>query len=114
MAKFLIDANLPYYFSVWEGDDFIHQFDLGDTWTDEKIWNYAEKHNLTIVTKDADFTNRIVVSNAPPKVIHLKIGNITLKELYAFLTEVWDEVVRMSKSNKLVSVYEDKIEVIES
>jgi len=34
--KYLIDANLPYYFSLWEGEEFIHQTDLGDTWSDEK------------------------------------------------------------------------------
>lgn len=32
MAKYLVDVNLPYYFSLWDGEDFIHQADLGDTW----------------------------------------------------------------------------------
>ena len=113
MAKFLIDANLPYHFSIWKGPNFIHQYDLGDTWTDEEIWNYAKENNLTIVSKDADFSNRIVVSNPPPKVIHLKIGNMKLKELYAFTSGVWNEVVQLSKSSKLVSVYKDKIEGME-
>ncbi len=112
MAEFLIDANLPYRFSIWSGEDYVHQFDLGDTWSDEKIWEYAQANNLTIVTKDADFSNRIMMSESPPKIIHLRIGNMKLKELETFITREWNEIVRWSKSNKLVSVYRDEIEII--
>ena len=30
MAKYLIDANLPYRFSLWQGEDYSHVFDIGD------------------------------------------------------------------------------------
>ncbi len=30
MAKYLIDANLPYYFSPWSGDDYRHVFEMSD------------------------------------------------------------------------------------
>ena len=43
MPKYLIDANLPYYFSIWKDGDYIHQVDLGDTWSDERIWEYEIK-----------------------------------------------------------------------
>ena len=56
MAKFLIDANLPYRFSLWHGPDYIHVFDLNDRWADWEIWDYAKMHGLTIATKDTDFT----------------------------------------------------------
>jgi predicted nuclease of predicted toxin-antitoxin system len=41
MAKYLIDANLPYRFSSWYGSDYIHVFDLNDRWSDWEIWDYA-------------------------------------------------------------------------
>jgi predicted nuclease of predicted toxin-antitoxin system len=113
MAKFLIDANLPYYFSYWHGNDYIHQFDLGDTWSDEEIWDYAETNNLTIVTKDADFSNRIINREPPPKVIHLKIGNMKIQELHDFIGRVWDEIIELNKDHKLIAVFEDSIEAIE-
>lgn len=113
MPKFLIDANLPYYFSVWKGDKFIHQFELGDTWSDERIWDYASENDLTIVTKDADFTNKLMISHSPPKVIHLKIGNMKLNELHEFISRVWDDIVELNKGHKLVRVYEDRFETIE-
>jgi hypothetical protein len=34
MAKFLIDVNLPFYFSLWRSQDYIHQYRLGDDWKD--------------------------------------------------------------------------------
>lgn len=38
MARFLIDANLPYRFALWRGDDFLHVCDLGDDLPDAAIW----------------------------------------------------------------------------
>ena len=73
MPKYLIDVNLPYRFGLWNTSEYIHQFDLGDDWSDEQIWDYAKKHNLTIVSKDADFSNKILLKTPPPRVIHIRI-----------------------------------------
>ncbi len=75
MANFLIDVNLPYYFSLWNNPDYIHQIDVNDTWTNNQIWDYAKEKGLTIITKESDFQNRMLISEPPPKVIHIKIGN---------------------------------------
>ena len=45
MARFIIDANLPYYFGLWNNENYIHVFDLNDTWSDQQIWNYAKEKN---------------------------------------------------------------------
>jgi len=63
MPKYLIDVNLPYYFSLWDSPDFTHQKDIDDEWTDDQIWEYAAKNNMTIITKDSDFSNKIVFKN---------------------------------------------------
>ena len=55
MPKHLIDANLPYYFSLWNTPDFIHQKDINDEWSDNLIWQHAKENNLIITTKDKDF-----------------------------------------------------------
>lgn len=109
MPEYLVDANLPYYFSLWKSKKFIHQSDLSDSWSDEKIWLYAKKHKLTIITKDADFSNRIMVSEPPPKVIHIKVGNMRLNQLYEFLSAHWPEILELSKKSKLVNVYRDRL-----
>ena len=55
MTKFLIDVNLPYRFSLWKGDDYIHQYDIDDEWTDTQIWDYARENNLTSLQKTLIF-----------------------------------------------------------
>ena len=78
MAKYLIDVNLPYYFSLWNTSEYLHQKDIDDMWLDEQIWEYAKENDLTIISKDSDFANRILLKNPPPKVIHIKLGNMKI------------------------------------
>lgn len=112
MAKYLVDANLPYYFALWNNDDFIHVRDLDDTWSDETIWQYARDNRLTIITKDADFSTKVLYKGAPPKVIHLKIGNMRIKDFHQFISMIWQEVSSMTENYNLINVYSDRIEAI--
>ena len=64
MAKFLIDANLPYKFSFWDNPECIHVSDIDESLSDENIWKIAIERSLTIVTKDADFSSNIVSHTA--------------------------------------------------
>ena len=86
MSKFLIDANLPHYFSLWNNPDFIHLKDINDEWTDEQVWVYAKENNLTIITKDSDFSNKIKLKNSPPKVIHMRFGNMKMYPFFDSIT----------------------------
>jgi len=79
---------------------------------DSKIWSYTKENNLTIVTKDADFSDRIMLNNPPPRVIHIKLGNMKMKAFHDAIDTIWDEVLMMSREYKLVRVFKDKIEGI--
>lgn len=108
--EYLIDVNLPYYFSIWNDPKYIHQLDIERTAKDSDIWSYAKNSEITIVTKDSDFANRILVSSPPPRVIHLRIGNISMKAFHALVSPIWNEVTELSRSYKLVVIFNDKIE----
>ena len=112
MAHYVIDVNLPYRFSLWAGSDHIHVRDINDEWTDTEIWEYARSNKLTIVTKDADFSDRILLAEPPPRVIHVKLGNLTLRQLHAALHRVWEEVLTLSTQYKLIRIYDDRVECI--
>ena len=112
MPKFLIDANLPYYFSLWNSPDFIHQKDIDDEWTDKQIWDYASENNLTIITKDSDFSNKIILREPPPKIIHIRFGNMKMKEFHGIISKYWNDINEASSIFKLVNVFEDRIESI--
>ncbi|MCZ8198607.1 MAG: DUF5615 family PIN-like protein [Flavobacterium sp.] len=113
MLKFLIDANLPVYLSTWNTNEFIHQKTINDEWKDSQIWQYAMENNLTIITKDIDFSNRILFHNPPPKVIHIRYGNMKMKPFYENISLVWDKIIEMNSNHKLVNVFTDRIEGIE-
>ena len=113
MAFFIIDANLPYCFSLWNSSEFIHVKDINDEWTDEQIWAYAKTNNLTIIAKDSDFSNKIMFNNPPPRVIHLRFGNMKMKSFFETITKLWDDIVDLNKDHKLVNVFIDRIEGIE-
>ncbi|MDQ7083874.1 MAG: DUF5615 family PIN-like protein [Sulfurovum sp.] len=53
-----------------------------------ETWKYARDNNLTIVTKDADFSDLVLLNNPPPSVIHVKLGNMKMKVLVKSLS-VW-------------------------
>ncbi len=113
MVKFLIDANLPYRFSIWSGKNYVHVFDLNDEWTDDQIWEYATINHLTIVTKDSDFSDKILLETPPPKVIHLKIGNMKMTQFHQFIVSNWDEICRVSDKFKMIKVFRDRIEGVD-
>ena len=39
------------------------------------VWEWAKKHEFTIVSKDTDFHQRAIVFGHPPKIIWLRVGN---------------------------------------
>lgn len=71
MTKYIIDVNLPDHFSLWHTNEYIYVKDIDANRVDTTIWEYAEQHELTIVTKDQDFYNRMLVKTPPPRVIHV-------------------------------------------
>jgi predicted nuclease of predicted toxin-antitoxin system len=109
---YLIDANLPNYFDLWNNPRFVHVNDLDDTWTDEEIWEYAKENDLIIISKDTDFSNKIIIKNPPPKVIHIKVGNLKIKDFHSFLLATWPTIEKKIKIFKLIRVYKGSIEGI--
>ena len=112
MLKYLIDANLPYYFSLWASEEYVHVKNIDDQQTDTQIWEYAKEHRLTIVTKDTDFSNRMILSEPPPRVIHIKLGNLKMRTFHTTLSNVWGEVCELSTQYKLVRVFEQRLDGI--
>lgn len=112
MARFLIDANLPRLVSVWSGDGFAWMHDIDPHWPDTKIWTYATANALTIVTKDSDFSHRVLATMSGPRVVHIRLGNMFFREMETLIGQAWPEVVAALPDARLIQVYRDRIEVI--
>jgi predicted nuclease of predicted toxin-antitoxin system len=112
MARFLVDVNLPYRFSLWHGSDYIHLRDVDDELPDRQVWLYAKRKGLTIVTKDADFSERALLEPPPPRVIHVRVGNLKMRDFHQAISGIWPEVCELSALYRLVNVFADRIEGI--
>jgi len=110
---FVFDENLPLNIQFTPSQPVIHVTDLGSSPSDQKIWDYAKAHHFVIVTKDADFSDRIIISSPPPRVVHLRFGNLRKNDFHSFLKGVWPQIEKLLMSHKLVNVYLTKIEAIE-
>jgi predicted nuclease of predicted toxin-antitoxin system len=84
-VKLLFDQNVffrvvKHVLSVFP--EAIHVRDVDLTFSsDRQIWNYAKAHHYTIVTYDSDFYDLVTLHGHPPKIIWLRLGNTTTKNL---------------------------------
>ncbi|RIA55132.1 DUF5615 family PIN-like protein [Dichotomicrobium thermohalophilum] len=113
MAKYLIDANLPRKLKIWSTDQYLFVHDINPSWLDHEIRKFAHERDLTIVTKDADFSDFMFVGMPTPRIIHIRLGNMKFAELEAYLERVWGDVCRMSDEYRLVRLYRDRIEAVD-
>lgn len=83
--KLLFDENLSPKLVAALDDVFpdsahVERIGLGST-PDRVVWEYARTHGYTLVSKDSDFHELCVLFGYPPKVIWLKRGNCTNKQI---------------------------------
>jgi predicted nuclease of predicted toxin-antitoxin system len=112
MKGYLFDGNVPSRLRFTPKLPIVPLSDVGRNPSDTQIWEYARKHDLVIVSKDADFSERIMASSPPPRVVHLRFGNLGRKEYHALLARRWPQIESLLKTNKLVNVRADRIEGI--
>lgn len=83
--KLLFDENLAPSLVLGLADIFpqsehVNRIGLG-TAPDRKVWEYARAHNYTLVSKDSDFHELSLLYGSPPKVVWIRRGNCTSKQI---------------------------------
>jgi predicted nuclease of predicted toxin-antitoxin system len=112
MPEFIVDANLPFKISKWQSNRFVHVLKINPMWDDDEIWNYAYHGNLIIITKDKDFRLKQIIHGSPPKVIHIKFGNVILSEFEKIILLCWEQVEELIKTHSLINIFQYYIEAI--
>ena len=112
MKGYLFDGNIPSRLRFSPKLPIIPLTSVGRNPSDTRIWEFARKENLVIVSKDADFSERIIASSPPPRVVHLRFGNLRKNDYHALLARRWPQVEALLKTHKLVNVYADRLEGI--
>ena len=66
MRGFLFDENLPARLKFLPSLPISSISTIGPNPTDTEVWGFAVQHELVIVTKDADFSDRMILRQPPP------------------------------------------------
>ncbi len=87
--KLLFDENLSFRLvdalnDIYPESTHVRQVGLLGA-DDLHIWNYAAEHGFLLVSKDTDFYERSLVFGAPPKIVWLRTGNISVQDTIAIL-----------------------------
>lgn len=112
MTGFLFDENLPAVTGLSTDLPVIHAPSLGPRLSDSALWEHAKRHHLVIVTKDADFSQRIILASPPPRVVHLRIGNMRRGEFDEWLKRFWPRIEAAARDHKLVNVFRTHIQAV--
>jgi predicted nuclease of predicted toxin-antitoxin system len=112
--KFLVDAQLPKSLSdflIVKGFDSIHTIDLvkKNRTSDASIIRIVTDESRIVVTKDVDFLNSHLIKRLPEKLIMVKTGNISNKQLIEIFDKNLDLIIRMIKHSNLVEVNQNFI-----
>jgi predicted nuclease of predicted toxin-antitoxin system len=102
--KLLIDENLSPHLARMLADVYpgsMHLEDCGlSSSSDDEIWNFALENQFAIVTKDSDFSSRIVLAESAPKIIWLRIGNCTTMRAGMILRNYSERIYEFLNSGK--------------
>jgi predicted nuclease of predicted toxin-antitoxin system len=84
----LLDQNLSPALasSLRDVFDAVHVRDVGlAAASDDEVWAFAAAEGRTIVTKDSDFDELAILRGSPPRVVWLRLGNCSTRDVAAIL-----------------------------
>jgi predicted nuclease of predicted toxin-antitoxin system len=110
MNGILLDENLPRKVTFTTRLPVIHASSLGDSPSDTRLWDFARAESLVILTKDTDFSQRIMRCDPPPWVVWIRFGNMRKRDFHALLARVWSQVEALLPAHKLVQVHRHCLE----
>jgi len=98
-VKLLFDQNLSprlvdYLADVYPNSAHVYHLGL-DRAPDMAVWDFARDRGYVIVGQDADFTELSVVFGFPPKVIWIRRGNCSTRQIESILRLHCDAAARL-------------------
>jgi len=59
---------------------------------DRDVWEYARGHHYTLVSKDSDFHELSLLYGSPPKVVWIRRGNCTTRQIEFILRNKREDI----------------------
>lgn len=103
--KLLFDENLSpklveYLVDIYPHSAHVDRIGLGAQ-SDHEVWEYAKVHNYTIVSKDADFYEKSLLLGYPPRLIWIRRGNCSTRQIEIILRHHVEVIKNFSSDPKL-------------
>jgi predicted nuclease of predicted toxin-antitoxin system len=100
--RLLFDENLSPKLVMALADVFpdsahVDRIGLGGS-SDDEVWNYARQQGFVLVSKDSDFYDKSMLYGHPPKVIWIKRGNCSNRQI---------QLILRNKVKTIADFYED-------
>ena len=102
--KLLFDQNLSRRFvsrlaTAFPDSAHVTEFGLDEA-TDEQIWAHAGTHGFVVATKDSDFRQLAFLHGPPPKVVWLRVGNVSTDAIHELLAASLDVIETFAGSEQ--------------
>lgn len=114
IVRFLIDAQLPKSLSDWLislGYDSLHTTELPDrnATPDHVLIKITAEQQRVVVTKDGDFLRSFLLQSLPQKLLLIRVGNISNKELLELFTRNLELMVRLLRDSDLIELHTNEV-----
>lgn len=87
--RLLLDENLSFRLVALLGDAFpgtAHVRDVGLSGADDDaVWEHARAHGMAVASKDSDFHDRARLHGPPPRLVWIRRGNCSTRDVEALL-----------------------------
>ncbi|MEI6428678.1 MAG: DUF5615 family PIN-like protein [Pseudanabaena sp. ELA607] len=79
-----------------------HVYHLGlDRVEDRQVWQHSKTNDFTIVTKDGDYNELLILLGFPPKVIWIRRGNCSTNEIENILRMHYLDIQDLTNTESL-------------
>jgi predicted nuclease of predicted toxin-antitoxin system len=107
--KFIVDAQLPRelsHFLNHQGHDSKHTLDLPDKnkTSDSEIIRIADEEKRIVISKDNDFLESFLIKTEPRKLILVRTGNVSNKNLIQLFKNHYNILIQMINRSSLVEI----------
>ena len=108
--KLLFDQNISYRLIKQISDSYpnskqVKELGLENS-TDLEIFNFAKNNDFTIVTFDSDFFDLTILKGFPPKIIWLRTGNTTTRNIKMILENKFEIIEYFLKEENNYGIIE--------
>lgn len=103
--KLLLDQNISYRLVqkleiTFPGTQHVSRLGLTNK-SDRDIWETAKREDYIVVTFDSDFYDLSLTLGQPPKLIWIRSGNTTTRNLEGILTGKLDQIAAFGNDSEL-------------